>query len=77
MTSYIICAFVSGFLLATVIFWIVTKQLQADWQAEYRRLMGGIKKAWLDIDNNDNKRPYCLTRSMIADNLRGIYYNVR
>ena len=45
----------SGFLLATVIFWIVTKQLQKDWQAEYRRLMGGIKSMYEGIEMHEGK----------------------
>lgn len=38
-------AFTIGLLIAILFAWAVHRKQQQDWQAEYRRLMGGINKA--------------------------------
>lgn len=41
--------FFLGVLLATLFAWQIHRRQQQAWQSEYRRLMGGIKKAFTDL----------------------------
>jgi hypothetical protein len=64
-----IISFIAGFLLATVLFWYINHKQRQAWQSEYRRLMGGIKKAKTDVLNIN------VTRAVISNRLSKIYFN--
>ena len=51
MTTIIIniLCLVTGFTICSVISWSVHRRHKHAWQKEYRRLMGGIEKAFTDL----------------------------
>jgi hypothetical protein len=78
MTAIIIAFFVgstTGVVVAMFMAAAIHGRQKEDWQAEYRRLMGGIKAGAMDVLNVNQKR------CDISDSLHSVYdggnYHVR